>query len=95
MRPGTTISLASDEERTLRQWGRAGASKHRMVEQAEVVLLARQGKSNLEIARQLRTGLPASRSGGSAFPNGGWTVYGTQTARATRPTVTGQPRNGC
>ena len=55
MRQRTTVSLTSDEERTLRQWARAGTSEHRMVERAKVVLLAHQGKSNLEIAQQLRT----------------------------------------
>src|SRR5450755_3770883 len=55
MRPRTTVSLTADEERTLRQWARAGTSEHRMVERAKVVLLAHQGKSNLEIAQQLRT----------------------------------------
>jgi len=55
MRQRTTISVTSDEERTLRQWARAGTSEHRMVERAKVVLLAHQGKSNLEIAQQLRT----------------------------------------
>src|SRR5450631_3715700 len=55
MRQRTTISVTSEEERTLRQWARAGTSEHRMVERAKVVLLAHQGKSNLEIAQQLRT----------------------------------------
>jgi len=49
------ICLTSEEERTLRQWARAGTSEHRMVERAQVILLAHQGKSNLEIAEQLKT----------------------------------------
>src|ERR1700685_2511151 len=51
----STISLTSEEEQTLRQWARAGTSEHRMVERAKVILLAHQGKSNLEIAQQLKT----------------------------------------
>src|ERR1700722_14944366 len=51
----TTISLTSEEERTLRQWTRAGTGEHRMVERAKVILLVNQGKSNLEIADQLGT----------------------------------------
>ena len=50
-----TISLTSEEERILRQWTRAGTREYRMVERAKVILLANQGKSNLEIAQQLGT----------------------------------------
>src|ERR1700685_1140093 len=51
----STISLTSEEEQTLRQWARAGTREHRMVERAKVILLAHQGKSNLEIAEHLKT----------------------------------------
>jgi len=51
----TVIDLTSEEEQTLRQWARAGTSEHRMVERAKVILLAHQGKSNLEIAKHLKT----------------------------------------
>ncbi|MBZ5728019.1 MAG: hypothetical protein LAP87_23890, partial [Acidobacteriia bacterium] len=50
-----TISLTSDEEQTLRQWARAGTSEYRRVERPKVLLLAHQGKSNLETAQQLKT----------------------------------------
>jgi transposase len=49
------IELTQEEEQTLRQWARAGTSEHRMVERAKVILLAHEGKSNLEIAERLRT----------------------------------------
>src|SRR2546428_5805837 len=55
MRQQTTISLTSDEEQVLRKWTRAGTNEHRMVERAKVILLAHQGKSNLEIAQLLKT----------------------------------------
>src|SRR6266700_8359335 len=51
----TTISLTPEEEQILLQWARAGTSEHRMVERAKVILFAHQGKSNLEIAEQLKT----------------------------------------
>ena len=51
----TTICLTGEEEQVLRQWARAGTSEHRMVERAKVILLAHQGKSNLEIAEHLNT----------------------------------------
>ncbi len=50
-----SISLTSEEEQTLRQWTRAGTTQHRMVERAKVILLASEGKSNLEIAQRLKT----------------------------------------
>ena len=50
-----SISLTSEEEQTLRQWTRAGTTQHRMVERAKVILLVHEGKSNLEIARRLKT----------------------------------------
>jgi len=49
------ISVTPEEEQTLRQWTRAGTVEHRLVERAKVILLASQGKANLEIARQLKT----------------------------------------
>ena len=49
------ICLNVEEEQILRQWARAGTSEHRMVERAKVILLAHQGKSNLEIAAHLKT----------------------------------------
>ena len=49
------IQLTSEEEQKLREWTRAGTSEHRMVERARVILLANQGKSNLEIAEHLKT----------------------------------------
>src|SRR5947208_2000779 len=55
MRQWTTICLTGEEEQVLRQWARAGTSEHRMVERAKVILLAHQGKSNLEIAEHLNT----------------------------------------
>src|SRR2546422_357862 len=50
-----SISLTSEEEQTLRQWTRAGTTQHRRVERAKVILLVHEGKSNLEIARRLKT----------------------------------------
>jgi transposase len=49
------VSLTPEEEQTLRRWERTGTSEHRLVERAQVILLLNQGKTNLEIARQLNT----------------------------------------
>ncbi|MGH7868508.1 MAG: IS630 family transposase [Candidatus Dormibacteraceae bacterium] len=49
------ITLEPAEERTLRQWCRAGTTEHRMAERAQMVLLASQSQSTVEIARRLRT----------------------------------------
>jgi hypothetical protein len=55
-----------------------------MVERAKVILLAHPGKANLEIAKHLKTGPPACRSGGNASPNGGSRVCRMRIARADR-----------
>lgn len=49
------VDLSAEEEQTLRQWARASTSENRLVERAKVILLAGQGKANLEIARELST----------------------------------------
>jgi transposase len=49
------VVLTPGEEKTLRQWAREGTREHRMVERAKVILLANQGKTNLEIAELLKT----------------------------------------
>ena len=49
------VSLTIEEQQTLRGWARTGTSEHRLVERAKVILLLNEGKSNLEIARQLNT----------------------------------------
>lgn len=49
------ITLSPDEESALKQWLRAGTTEHRMAERAQIVLLAGQGQSTVEIARRLRT----------------------------------------
>jgi transposase len=49
------VSLTHEEEQTLRRWARTGTSEHRLVERARVILLLNEGKTNLEIARQLNT----------------------------------------
>jgi len=49
------ISLTTDEEQALQAKTRAGTTEHRIAERAKIVLLAHQGKSNLEIAKKLNT----------------------------------------
>ena len=51
----TPILLSPAEKRTLQRWRRAHKTERRTAERARIVLLAAQGKSNLEIAAQLGT----------------------------------------
>ncbi len=51
----TPILLSPAGERTLQRWRRAHKTERRTAERARIVLLAAQGKSNLEIAAQLGT----------------------------------------
>ena len=41
------IDLTQEEERTLRQWARAGTSEHRMVERAKVAAIVAGGDGGL------------------------------------------------
>ena len=49
------INLSLEEESVLRQWLRAGTTEQRMTERAQIVLLASQGQSTVQIAAWLRT----------------------------------------
>jgi len=53
--PKAVIRLNEEEARTLAEWSRRGKSEHRLVERAKIVLLASQGRTNWQIARQLHT----------------------------------------
>ena len=47
--------LSADEERELRTKTQSATTEHRIVERAKIVLLAHEGKTNLEIAEELDT----------------------------------------
>jgi transposase len=49
------ISLTEDEANTLRDWIKRGKTERRLVERARIILLASQGRTNDQIARELRT----------------------------------------
>jgi transposase len=54
-RRAAVISLDAEEDKILRQWLRAGTTEQRMTERAQIVLLASQGQSTVQIADSLRT----------------------------------------
>ena len=55
----TAPILLSDQERfTLRTWARARTEAQRVVQQAQIILLAADGIQSQEIARQLRVSRP-------------------------------------
>lgn len=55
MARATVITLSAEEKTRLMSWGRSGKTERRLCERAEIVLLASEGKSNLEIAQRLNT----------------------------------------
>lgn len=55
--PATRFILTDDERETLEAWARSSSAEHRMVERAQVILLAAEGLPAREIARHLRTRL--------------------------------------
>src|SRR3974390_629907 len=54
-RPAAVIRLTPEEDSTLHQYLRSGASEHRLVERARIILLASQGHSTTQIADSLHT----------------------------------------
>jgi transposase len=54
-RQAAVITLSPEEEHALRQWVRSGTTEHRLSERAQMVLLASQGQTTLQIADVLRT----------------------------------------
>ena len=55
LRRAAPIVLTEQEREILSQWARSGSEEHRLVERANVILLAHEGVSTREIARRLRT----------------------------------------
>jgi transposase len=55
LRPAVPITLTDQERDSLSQWTRSSSGEHRLVERAQVILLASEGVSTREIARRLQT----------------------------------------
>ena len=53
MRVAPQVVLTDDQEQILRQWARGRSLSARQVERARVVLLAAEGKQDLEIASEI------------------------------------------
>lgn len=49
------VRLSEEERTTLQEWTRRGKCENRLVERARVILLAEQGRTNRQIAQQLKT----------------------------------------
>src|SRR5450432_3993999 len=55
MKSARSITLTTEERRTLLRWSRGRSTPARQVLRAQIVLLAAEGRMNQEIAEQLRT----------------------------------------
>src|ERR1700691_3290250 len=56
MRRQTAVVRLTDEEAgQLKEWTRRGKSEHRVVERARIILLANAGRTNEQIAAELKT----------------------------------------
>jgi len=53
--PNALIRLSDEETKTLTEWTRRSKSELRLVERARIILLAHQGRTNLQIAHHLHT----------------------------------------
>ena len=55
MRVAPRVTLTDEQRVTLRRWSRGRTTPMRVVRRAQIVLLAAEGKQNIEIAEQLGT----------------------------------------
>ena len=69
MRVAPPITLDKTQRSTLQQWARSRSLPARQVERARVVLLAAEGKTDLEIAAALKMSNQKAALGGSGFCN--------------------------
>jgi transposase len=53
MRVAATVTLTADQKATLQRWSRGRTTPARLVRRARIVLLAAEGRENIEIAREL------------------------------------------
>ena len=53
MRVAPKIELTDDERKTLQRWARGRKTEARLVRRAQIVLLASEGRQNIEIAKTL------------------------------------------
>src|SRR5580700_3730241 len=54
-RQAAVVRLTDEEASQLREWTRRGKSEHRVVERARIILLANAGRTNEQIAAELKT----------------------------------------
>jgi hypothetical protein len=57
MRVAKTITISSDERKTLGKWARGRSTPARLILRAKIVLAAADGKLNQDIAAELGTGM--------------------------------------
>jgi len=57
-RPKAALTVSNDEREKLEQWARRPKSTQRLALRARIVLACAEGRSNTEVARQLRVALP-------------------------------------
>jgi DNA-binding NarL/FixJ family response regulator len=55
MRVAPAITLSEEDLKQLRSWSRGRSTPARLVQRAEIVLMAGEGEENIEIARTLGT----------------------------------------
>ena len=53
--PIAVVRLTDEERKTLEHWTRRGTSEHRLVERSKILLLADEGRTNQQIADELKT----------------------------------------
>ncbi len=75
MRIAPPVTINQSQQETLQQWARSRSLPARQIERAKVVLLAAEGKTDLEIAAALNISNQKAAVGGSGFGSSIWRAW--------------------
>ena len=80
------LGLRAGDEKVLREWTRASTISAGLAQRARIVLLAAEGRSNVEVARLVGVSLPTVRSWRGRYAGGGLTAL-KDLERSGRPAI--------
>ena len=83
-RPAARITLSDSERETLQRWARRPSSAQAQALRSRIVLTSAEGRTDREVAAQLRVNPVTVSSGGTVLPLTAWRGSLTPPGRARR-----------